>query len=192
MDYKSSLNLPQTDFPMKASLPEREPIRVQQWEQDGIYARMVAKRKSKPMFVFHDGPPYANGNIHLGHTLNKVLKDIVIKYKNMSGHHCEFIPGWDCHGLPIELGVEKKLRDEKKDKSQLSKVEIRKLCKEYANVYIDKQRSQFKRLGCFADWDNPYLTMSDDYVAGIVRELGRISATGNLYKGNKPVYWCAN
>ncbi|MBI3543939.1 MAG: class I tRNA ligase family protein, partial [Deltaproteobacteria bacterium] len=192
MDYKSTLNLPQTDFPMKAGLPEREPIRVKQWEGDKTYARMVGKRHGRPKFTFHDGPPYANGNIHLGHTLNKVLKDIVVKYKNMSGFQCDFIPGWDCHGLPIELGVEKKLRDEKKDKASLSKVDIRKLCKEYALTYIGKQREQFKRLGCFGDWDNPYLTMSDDYVANIVRELGRISKTGNLYKGNKPVYWCAN
>lgn len=192
MDYKSTLNLPQTDFPMKASLPQREPEQVKRWQDAKTYQRMVEKRKSKPLFVLHDGPPYANGNIHIGHTLNKVLKDIVIKYKNMAGFHTELIPGWDCHGLPIELGVEKKLRDEKKDKSQLSKVDIRKLCKEYAQTYIDKQREQFKRLGVFADWDNPYLTMSDDYVANIVRELGRIAKTGNLYKGNKPVYWCAN
>ena len=177
---------------MKASLPVREPEQVKRWEADDTYGRMVELRRNMPMFVFHDGPPYANGNIHLGHTLNKVLKDIVVKYKNMSGFHTEFIPGWDCHGLPIELGVEKKLREEKKDKNSLSKVDIRKLCKEYAQGFIDKQREQFKRLGCFADWANPYLTMSDDYVANIVRELGRISKTGNLYKGNKPVYWCAN
>ncbi len=177
---------------MKASLPQREPEQVKRWEADNTYGLMTGPRRNRPMFVFHDGPPYANGNIHLGHTLNKVLKDIVVKYKNMSGFHTEFIPGWDCHGLPIELGVEKKLREEKKDKSSLSKVEIRKLCKEYAQVHIDKQREQFKRLGVFADWANPYLTMSDDYVANIVRELGRISKTGNLYKGNKPVYWCAN
>ena len=192
MDYKSTLNLPQTDFPMKASLPQREPEQVRKWESETLYSRMIAKRESKPMFVLHDGPPYANGNIHLGHTLNKVLKDIVIKYKNMAGFRAAFIPGWDCHGLPIELGVEKQLREQKKDKSQLSKVDIRNLCKEYATTYINKQREQFKRLGILADWDNPYLTMSDDYVANIVRELGRISATGNLYKGNKPVYWCAN
>lgn len=192
MDYKSTLNLPQTDFPMKASLPQREPEQVKRWESEAAYKRMVDKRRGKPMFVFHDGPPYANGNIHIGHTLNKVLKDIVIKYKNMSGFHCEFIPGWDCHGLPIELGVEKQLREQKKDKSQLSKVEIRNLCKEYALTFINKQRDQFKRLGCFADWQDPYLTMSDDYVANIVRELGRISSKGNLYKGNKPVYWCFN
>src|SRR4051812_24800569 len=114
MDYKSSLNLPQTDFPMKASLPQREPEWVKRWESENTYERMIEKRRNKPAFVLHDGPPYANGNIHLGHTLNKVLKDIVVKYKNMAGFHAEFIPGWDCHGLPIELGVEKKLRDEKK------------------------------------------------------------------------------
>lgn len=192
MDYKSTLNLPQTDFPMKASLPQREPDQIRRWETEKTYHRMVDKRRTKPKFVFHDGPPYANGNIHIGHTLNKVLKDIVVKYKNMSGNLTDFIPGWDCHGLPIELGVEKQLREQKKDKAQLSKVEIRNLCKEYALGYINKQRDQFKRLGCFADWENPYLTMADDYVANIVRELGRISEKGNLYKGNKPVYWCAN
>lgn len=192
MDYKSTLNLPQTDFPMKASLPTREPEQIKRWEALKTYERMIAKHKSKPMFVLHDGPPYANGNIHLGHALNKILKDIVIKYKNMAGFHAEYIPGWDCHGLPIELGVEKQLREQKKDKSQLSKVEIRKLCKEYALGFVSKQREQFKRLGAFGDWQNPYLTLSDDYVAAIVRELGCISATGNLYKGNKPVYWCAN
>lgn len=191
MDYKSTINLPKTDFPMKASLPEREPVRVQKWQNEKIYERMISKRKSKPMFLLHDGPPYANGNIHLGHTLNKVLKDIVIKYKNMSGFYSPYVPGWDCHGLPIELGVEKKLREEKKDKSTLSKVDIRKLCKQYADGWINKQRDQFKRLGGLGDWENPYVTMSDDYVANIVRELGRISKTGNLYKGNKPVYWCA-
>lgn len=175
---------------MKASLPQREPEQVKRWEENKTYHRMVEKRKNKPMFVLHDGPPYANGNIHIGHSLNKVLKDIVIKYKNMSGFHAEYVPGWDCHGLPIELGVEKQLREKKIDKSTLSKVEIRKMCKEYAQTYIDKQREQFKRLGVFGDWSRPYLTMSDDYVANIVRELGRISKAGNLYKGNKPVYWC--
>ncbi|MBI2605758.1 MAG: isoleucine--tRNA ligase [Deltaproteobacteria bacterium] len=191
MDYKSTLNLPKTDFPMKASLPQREPEQIRKWDESRAYRRMVEKRRSNPMFVLHDGPPYANGNIHLGHALNKILKDIVIKYKNTSGLHAEFIPGWDCHGLPIELGVEKQLREQKVDKNQLGKVEIRKLCRDFAKGWIDRQRDQFKRLGCFADWDHPYLTMSDEYVAGIVRELGRISKTGNLYKGNKPVYWCA-
>ncbi|MEW6057788.1 MAG: isoleucine--tRNA ligase [Bdellovibrionota bacterium] len=192
MDYKSTLNLPQTDFPMKASLPQREPEQVAQWEAQDSYGKMVKKRSGKPLFVLHDGPPYANGNIHIGHTLNKVLKDIVVKYKNMSGYHAEFIPGWDCHGLPIELGVEKQLRDQKKDKASLSKVEIRNFCKEFAFTYINKQRDQFKRLGVFGDWQKPYLTMNDEYVANIVRELGRISKANNLYKGNKPVYWCAN
>ncbi|MGE4232007.1 MAG: isoleucine--tRNA ligase [Bacteriovoracia bacterium] len=189
-DYKNTLNLPHTEFPMKASLPQREPEQVKLWEDSHTYAKMVRKRKEKPLFVLHDGPPYANGNIHMGHTLNKTLKDIVVKYKNMAGFRTEFIPGWDCHGLPIELGVEKVLREKKIEKSSLSKVDLRKKCKEFANSWIDKQREQFKRLGVFGDWDNPYLTMSDEYVANIIRELGRISATGNLYKGNKPVYWC--
>ncbi len=192
MDYKSTLNLPQTDFPMKAGLSQQEPLRVEAWKKDRVYERMIAKRKDKKQFVLHDGPPYANGNIHVGHTLNKILKDIVIKYKNMSGYHAEYIPGWDCHGLPIELGVEKQLKELKKEKSQMGRVEVRQLCRAYARGWIDRQREQFQRLGCFGDWDNPYLTLSDNYTASINRELGRITASGALYRGNKPVYWCPN
>lgn len=189
-DYKSTLNLPQTEFPMKASLPQREPVQIATWSQDKIYHRMIERRKSKPTFTLHDGPPYANGNIHIGHTLNKILKDIVIKYKNMAGFHAEYIPGWDCHGLPIELGVEKQLREQKIEKSSLSKVELRQRCKAYAEGWIDRQREQFKRLGILGEWERPYVTMSDNYVSNIIRELGRVANSGALYRGNKPVYWC--
>ncbi len=191
-DYKNTLNLPRTDFPMKAGLAEREPKTTAEWQASQTYEKMLFSRQNKEFFVLHDGPPYANGNIHIGHCLNKILKDIVIKYKNMAGFHAEFIPGWDCHGLPIELGVEKKLREQKQDKAALSKVQIRQMCREYAKGWIEKQREQFKRLGILARWDNPYMTMSSSYCASIIRELGRISETGALYRGNKPVYWCPN
>jgi isoleucyl-tRNA synthetase len=193
-DYKSTLNLPQTEFPMRASLPTREPVQVEKWIKDRIYYRMVERNRAakKPKFLLHDGPPYANGNIHIGHALNKVLKDVVVKYKNMSGFESPYIPGWDCHGLPIELGVEKQLLDQKRDKSTVPILELRHMCRDYANKYIDIQKEQFQRLEIFGDWENPYATMNKDYVASIVRELGRCSKAGYLYKGNKPVYWCAN
>ncbi|MGZ3688253.1 MAG: isoleucine--tRNA ligase, partial [Bdellovibrionota bacterium] len=192
-DYKPTLNLPQTDFAMRASLPTREPEQVERWLKDRTYYRMVErnqKKKRAGKFLLHDGPPYANGNIHIGHALNKVLKDVVVKYKNMAGFEAPYVPGWDCHGLPIELGVEKQLLDQKRDKSTLPITELRKLCREYAAKYVELQKSQFQRLEVFGDWDNPYLTMSQQYVASIVRELGRCSKAGVLYKGNKPVYWC--
>jgi isoleucyl-tRNA synthetase len=191
-DYKSTLNLPQTEFPMRASLPTREPVQVEKWLQDKIYQRLVEKNRAakRPKFLLHDGPPYANGSIHLGHTLNKVLKDVVIKYKNMSGFESPYVPGWDCHGLPIELGVEKQLLDQKRDKSSVPIVELRQMCRDYATKYINIQKEQFQRLEVFGDWDNRYATMDASYVASIVRELGRTSKAGYLYKGNKPVYWC--
>ncbi|HUP57927.1 MAG TPA: isoleucine--tRNA ligase, partial [Bdellovibrionota bacterium] len=192
-DYKSTLNLPQTDFPMRAGLPEREPVQVERWLRDKIYYRMVEKNRAakRPRFVLHDGPPYANGNIHIGHTLNKVLKDVVVKYKNLAGFESPYIPGWDCHGLPIELGVEKQLLEQKRDKATMPVTELRKMCREYAQKFIDLQMSQFQRLECFGDWEKPYATMQPQYVASIIRELGRHAKAGVLYKGNKPVYWCA-
>jgi isoleucyl-tRNA synthetase len=192
-DYKSTLNLPQTDFPMRAGLPEREPVQVARWLEDKIYYRMVEKNRAakSPRFVLHDGPPYANGNIHIGHTLNKVLKDVVVKYKNLSGQESPYVPGWDCHGLPIELGVEKQLLEQKRDKATVPVIELRKMCRDYAQKFIDLQMSQFQRLECFGDWEHPYATMQPGYVASIIRELGRHAKAGVLYKGNKPVYWCA-
>lgn len=172
---------------MKANLGEREPSFLAHWDKEKIYETILKQNGRKPRFIFHDGPPYANGHIHYGTILNKILKDIVVKYQNMSGHYCEFIPGWDCHGLPIELQVDKKLASKKKN---MSPIEIRQACRDYAKEFIDIQRCEFKRLGCLGDWENPYLTMSPQYEATIARELGRFVEKGYLYRGKKPVYWC--
>lgn len=185
--YKDTVNLPKTDFPMKGNLPQTEPEMIKRWHGSGLYQKILAANKSKPIFAMPDGPPYANGNIHIGHALNKCLKDFVVKYKNMNGFLATFIPGWDCHGLPIEQNVTKQLGSKRKEKTD---TEIRKLCRHEAQSWVDKQRAQFTRLGILADWENPYLTMSPDYEAEEVRELGRIFDRGLLYRGEKPVYWC--
>ncbi len=185
--FSKTLNLPITDFPMRASLAEKEPLMIKKWTDTKIYQQMIEKNKGQKKFVMPDGPPYANGSIHVGHVLNKVLKDIVIKYKNMQGFHAEFIPGWDCHGLPIELKVTKDLGDKRKDKS---KKDIRELCRKEAKTWVAHQREQFVRLGIIADWQNPYLTLDPDYEAEEVRELGRILKNNILYRGQKPVFWC--
>jgi isoleucyl-tRNA synthetase len=187
-DYKATTNLPRTDFAMKANLPVREPTQVAAWEERGTYRKMLASAKSEP-YVLHDGPPYANGHIHKGHMLNKVLKDFVGKYRSMVGQPCEIIPGWDCHGLPIELAVDKELGSKKRE---MDKVAIRQECRRYADKFIDIQREEFKRLGVFMDWDHPYTTMAFSYEARIVRELAKIVRAGGLYRGKKPVYWCIN
>ena len=187
-DYKETLNLPKTDFPMKANLPEREPIILKKWE--GLYKKLESATKDRPLFVLHDGPPYANGNIHIGHALNKVLKDVINKYMLMSGYRIHYIPGWDCHGLPIEQQVEKELKAKKIDKESISKVEFRKLCREYAKKFVEIQREEFKRLGVLGNWEEPYLTMDPSYQAGEVRELGRLFKKGFVIKSKKPVYWC--
>ncbi len=186
-DYKDSINLPKTDFPMKASLPQREPKQLDRWNELNLYQKVVAQNAGRELFVFHDGPPYANGHIHQGHILNKVLKDIVVKYANMSGRLCEFVPGWDCHGLPIELKSEEELGGKRKE---LTKLELRKHCRGYAQRFVDFQRAEFKRLGVLARWDEPYLTMSFDYEAQTVRELAAFARRGALVRGKKPVYWC--
>ena len=169
MDYQKTLNLPQTAFPMKADLPEQEPKWLALWEKQKLYHQVIDKNKKRPRFIFHDGPPYANGHIHYGTILNKVLKDILVKYKNMSGFCCEFVPGWDCHGLPIELQVDKELGAKKKEMDPLS---IRKHCREHALKFLDIQREEFKRRGCLARWEEPYMTMSPVYEATIAREFG--------------------
>lgn len=186
-DYKQTLNLPQTSFPMKADLAQKEPLWLQKWDQMHLYETIAAQNRNKTPFLLHDGPPYANGNIHFGHILNKTLKDIILKYKNMSGYYCPYIPGWDCHGLPIEHQVDKDLGPKKKG---MSRLEIRQACRKYAERYVDLQRNDFKRLGILADWDHPYLTMNYDYEATIAREFGRFVAEGSIYKGLKPVLWC--
>lgn len=189
MDYKETLNLPRTDFPMKARLAEQEPKRIQQWDAEDLYAAIGEKNADRPLFLLHDGPPYANGHIHFGHILNKVLKDIVIKYRSMSGWHCPFIPGWDCHGLPIEHQVDKDLGQKRQGMSQL---EIRRTCRQYAGKFVDIQREEFKRLGIFGTWQNPYLTMDYSYEATIAREFAHFVEKGYIYKGMKPVLWCAH
>lgn len=188
-DYRGSVHLPKTAFPMKASLPEREPRQIARWEELRVYDRMTMRnaRAGAERFVFHDGPPYANGHIHYGTILNKVLKDMVVKYANMSGKLCEFIPGWDCHGLPIELKTEESLGSKKRE---MSKVELRQACRAYAGRFIDIQRDEFKRMGVLARWDAPYLTMNYGYEAAIVRELATVAEGGYLKRGKKPVYWC--
>jgi len=187
MDYKTTLNLPKTDFPMKANLKDLEPRLIEKWRQENIYVQIQQHSEGKPTYILHDGPPYANGHIHIGHALNKTLKDIIVKFRTMEGFRSPYVPGWDCHGLPIEHQVLKNLGPKKEGMSQN---EIRKLCREYAEKFIGIQREEFKRLGVFGDWDNPYLTMDPSYEAAIVRELGKFVGAGSVYKGKKPVYWC--
>lgn len=187
MDYRATLNLPKTDFPMKANLSKREPDILQGWESQGIYRKLLERSKGRKKYILHDGPPYANGNIHIGTALNKVLKDFVVKSKSMAGFYSQYVPGWDCHGLPVEHEVEKSLGPKKKE---LSLVEIRRACRAYASKYVGIQRDQFKRLGVFGDWEEPYLTMRYDYQATIVREFGKFILKGSVYKGKKPVHWC--
>ena len=187
MDYKSTLNLPKTDFPMKANLPQREPEMLAWWEQMHLYEQLQEAGKGRPRYVLHDGPPYANGRVHIGHALNKILKDIVVKSKTMAGFHVPYVPGWDCHGLPIEHQVLKDLGEKKKT---LDAMAIRNLCREYAEKFYKIQRDEFQRLGVLGDWQNPYLTMNPPYEATIVREFGKFVERGGVYKGLKPVLWC--
>jgi isoleucyl-tRNA synthetase len=187
MDYRQTLNLPKTNFPMKANLPKREPEMLAVWEAQGIYRKITEAAKGRKKYILHDGPPYANGHIHLGTALNKVLKDFIVKSKFMAGFDSRYVPGWDCHGLPVEHEVEKNLGSKKGD---LSVVEIRKRCRDYATQFIGIQREEFKRLGVFGEWENPYLTMNFAYQATIVREFGKFLLNGSVYKGKKPVHWC--
>lgn len=187
INYKDTLNLPRTNFPMKADLGRLEPRILDKWEKEEIYRKLQDKTKGPLRYILHDGPPYANGHIHQGHALNKILKDLIIKSKVMDGYSSPYVPGWDCHGLPIEHQV---LKDLGSKKEGMSKLEIRRHCREYADRFVDIQRNEFKRLGVFGDWNNPYLTMTPDYEAAIVREFGKIVATGSVYKGKKPVLWC--
>ncbi len=188
MDYKDTLCLPKTEFPMKASLVKKEPDMLKRWEDEDLYGKILEKSRDWKKFILHDGPPYANGHIHLGTALNKVLKDIIIKSLFMMGYNTFYRPGWDCHGLPIEHQVEIELG---KKGAEMSKVEIRKNCREYAEKFLDIQRDEFKRLGVLGVWDDPYITMDYGYEATIVRELGKFIGNGSIYKARKPVYWCA-
>ncbi len=184
---KDTLNLPKTSFSMKAKLAQKEPEIIKKWDEIGLYQKIQKRRENGPSFVLHDGPPYANGNIHLGTALNKILKDFITKSKNMFGFKAPYLPGWDCHGLPIEIKVDQELGDKKKD---MSLIEIREECKKYALKYVGIQRNQFKRLGVFGEWEKPYLTMNPAYEGEVIRHLAAFFASGNIYKGKKPVYWC--
>src|SRR5690242_12335821 len=186
--YKATINLPQTDFPMKADLARREPAMLADWDKRERYAQIQKRTANRErMFVLHDGPPYANGAIHLGHAVNKILKDVVVKSKLMAEYRSPYVPGWDCHGLPIEVAVEKKVG---KVGQKVDAAEFRKLCREYATKQIDLQRADFKRLGVLGEWDNPYRTMDFKYEADIVRALAKVYERGHIVRGSKPVYWC--
>ena len=188
-DYKDTLNLPHTDFPMRGNLGQREPEYLKQWQDIDLYNKLRKAGEGKPTFILHDGPPYANGDIHLGHAVNKILKDIIVKSKTLSGFDAPYIPGWDCHGLPIELQVEKK---KGKAGVKISAAEFRQACRDYARRQVDGQREDFKRLGVIGDWDRPYLTMDFKFEADTIRALGRIIDKGHLHKGSKPVHWCTD
>ncbi len=187
MDYRSTLNLPRTEFPMKADLPRREPEIQRFWKEMDIYRRVLDKNRGRPSFILHDGPPYANGDIHLGTALNKILKDIIVKYKSMRGYFCPYVPGWDCHGQPIEHEVEKRLGE---DRGKLDVMEVRKRCREYALHFVERQSSQFQRLGVRGDFENPYLTLRPAYEAVNIRVLGELARRGLVYRSRKPIHWC--
>ncbi len=188
MDYRATLNLPQTGFKMKANLPQKEPGYLQHWEKEELYKKIQEHNEGKPLFVLHDGPPYANGNIHLGTAFNKILKDIILKSKRLAGFNAPYIPGWDCHGLPIEHNVDKEMGEKKKTIPLLSK---RGACRKYAEKWIKKQKEQFQRLGVLGDWDDPYLTMNFAYEASIAREFNSFLLNGSVVRNKKPVYWCS-
>jgi isoleucyl-tRNA synthetase len=190
VDYKDTVSLPKTDFPMKANLAQREPEIARAWEEGKIFEKVVAANAARPgakRYVLHDGPPYANGDIHIGHALNKILKDIIVKYRNQKGETADYVPGWDCHGLPIELKVDKELGSKKRE---MDRAQIIEACRKYAAKWIDRQRTSFKRLGVFGRWETPYETMSKGYEADTVRALARAAERGFLFRGKKPVYWC--
>src|SRR5689334_696153 len=193
-DYSETLFLPKTDFPMRAGLPQREPEILARWEKDGLYGRLRAAAKGREKFILHDGPPYANGNIHIGHALNKILKDMVTRSQQMLGYDSNYVPGWDCHGLPIEWKIEEEnYRAKNKKKPDLADpaamIAFRKECRAYAEHWLNVQREEFKRLGVVGDWDHPYTTMSYPAEAQIAREIFKFVANGLLYRGSKPVMW---
>ena len=187
MDYNQTVHLPQTDFPMRAGLPKREPALLNgEWEV-ATYHKLMAKNADKPKFVLHDGPPYANGHIHIGTALNKILKDIIVRYKNMTGFQAPYVPGWDTHGLPIESAI---LKDKKIKRDELTDSEFRDKCRDFALRFVDIQRSEFQRLGVIGDWENPYLTLKPEFEAKQIEIFGKMAEKGYIYKGMKPVYWC--
>lgn len=188
-DWKETLNLPQTSFPMKAQLSSREPEILKKWQEMDIYNQILTARKDAPPYILHDGPPYANGNIHLGHALNKILKDFIIKAKSMEGHYAPYVPGWDCHGLPIEHKVDQKIKNERHN---MSIIDVRRLCREYAEEYVAIQRDEFKRLGVFGEWQAPYTTLDTRFESDIIRLFNSFVKNGNVYRKKRPVYWCVS
>ena len=188
-DYKDTLNLPETDFPMRAGLPQREPEWLERWEKMNIYARLRGKAEGRAPFTLHDGPPYANGHLHIGHALNKILKDMVVRSRQMMGHDARYIPGWDCHGLPIEWKIEEQYRAKGRNKDDVDIVDFRQECRKFAEGWIDIQREEFKRLGITGNWDKPYLTMDFRAERIIAEEFQKFLMTGTLYQGSKPVMW---
>ena len=188
-DYKSTVFLPVTDFPMKAGLAQKEPAIAARWAAMDLYGKLRAKRAGRERFILHDGPPYANGDIHMGHAMNKVLKDIIVRSQSLLGKDAPYVPGWDCHGLPIEWKIEEEYRKKKMNKDEVPASEFRAQCRAYADKWVDVQKEQFKRLGVMGDWADPYLTMKFDAEATIVGELLKFAESGQLYRGAKPVMW---
>src|SRR5690349_2484656 len=188
-DYRDTVFLPKTDFPMKAGLPQKEPGIAAKWEAEKLYEQLRDSRRGRPKFMYHDGPPYANGDMHIGHALNHTIKDMVCRTQNLLGKDAPYVPGWDCHGLPIEWKVEEQYRKAKRDKDSVPLLEFRAECRAYAQHWVDVQREQLKRLGVMADWDNPYLTMQPESEATIVAELLKFATSDQLYRGAKPVMW---
>src|SRR5687768_5198057 len=188
-DYRSTVFLPKTDFPMKAGLPQKEPAILARWEAEDLYGQVRKSRAGREKFILHDGPPYAHGDIHIGHTLNRTLNDMVVRTQSLLGKDAPFVPGWDCHGLPIEWKIEEQYRKKKLNKDEVPVREFRAECRAYAQHWVGVQREQLKRLGIGGQWDKPYLTMSPDAEATIVAELMKFAETGQLYRGAKPVMW---
>ena len=189
VDYKDTVFLPKTDFPMKAGLPQKEPGILARWQAMDLYGQLRDRRRGREKFVLHDGPPYANGDMHIGHALNHILKDMVVRTQSLLGKDAPYVPGWDCHGLPIEWKVEEEYRKKKLNKDEVPVTEFRAECRAYAKKWVDVQREQIKRLGINGDWDNPYLTMDFAAEATIVSELMKFAESGQLYRGAKPVMW---
>ena len=188
-DYRDTLFLPNTDFPMRAGLPKKEPEWLEYWNKIGLFEQLREQSADKPSWTLHDGPPYANGHIHMGTAMNKILKDIIVKSHQMLGYNSHYVPGWDCHGLPIEWKVEEEFRSKGRAKNEVPASEFRTRCREYAAHWLDIQREEFKRLGVIGDWDEPYKTMNFQSEADICAELLKIAKTGQLYLGSKPVMW---
>ncbi len=189
MDYKQTVFLPKTEFPMRGGLPKKEPEILERWQKLGLYDQLRKARKNAPKFVLHDGPPYANGQLHIGHALNKILKDVINRSQSMLGKNANYVPGWDCHGLPIEWKIEEQYRKKGKDKDEVPIAEFRQECRDFAAHWLNIQSEEFQRLGILGDWGNPYTTMRYEAESIIAAEMGKFLMNGSLYRGSKPVMW---